>query len=573
MFRGFYFAPFELLPYIRGMVIRSAQFDDVYFSAEDGLAETTHVFLDGNNLPAAWDGQDDFTIGEMGFGTGLNFLAAWALFEKKSRPTQRLNFVSVEKYPLSKTEIKEALAAWTGELGVKLDRLLDMYPIRVPGPHVVHVTDRVTLTIWFGDVLECLPEWSAPIDAWFLDGFTPAKNPDMWSDDLFRHMARLSHDRTTYATFTAAGFVRRGLLAAGFTAEKTKGFGRKRDMVIGGFDGGAARPDRIIPQSIAIIGGGLAGCAMAYAFKRQGIKATIYEAEDSLASGASGGALGMINPKLTAKPSPQADYYMAAYAHALRVLSDIDGVDFNIHGSTHLCRDDDKDRRFTGYVENLGWHEDHIVRQGRDLYYPDGASVSPFKLCHALAKGAEVVLNHTVKSLSDIKEEVVILANGYALDDLIDGDLSLQSVRGQVSWVKPQSNINGNICFSGYVTPKTPDGFHILGSSYQPWDKNIDVREEDHADNIRRYNDAMDGNIIADDVIGGWAALRTASKDRFPIVGSLKDNIYVSTAHGSHGIISSLMAAEIIAMQLIQGAVPAFRSVLRALSPMRFHKY
>ena len=554
------------------MVLKSKQFDDVYFSADGGLAETRHVFFDGNDLPGRWGGRSTFVIAETGFGTGLNFLATWKLFEETAGADQRLEFMSVEKYPLSRGEIAGALEVWRDDIGDYLDRYLALYPIRVPGPHRINLTDRVALTVWFGDIADVLPEWQTPVDAWFLDGFTPAKNPEMWGGALYRHMARLSHGETTYATFTAAGDVRRGLGVAGFGVEKVKGFGRKRDMIKGRYMGPEGRSGVTVPKQVAIIGGGLAGCAAGCALHKGGAEVHLYEAGDRLAHGASGGKLGMINPKLTAKPTPHSDYYTAAYANVLRVLAQFDDIDFQVCGSRHLCTDEDKDRRFAGYIDNLGWHADHICRDGDDLIYPDGAVVSPEKLCRALAENISVHLNHRVEALGEVEADIIILANGYAVKKLIGDDLPIHSVRGQVSWVKPQPNIHQNMCFGGYITPQTPEGFHVLGSTFQPWETDIAIKDEDHKDNLQRYNNAMHASLAGEGIIGGWAALRTSSKDRFPIVGSLNDRLYISTAHGSHGIISSLMAAEIIKAQACGFPVPASAAVLQALSPGRFDK-
>ena len=332
-------------------MIKSKQFDDVYFSADGGMAETQYVFLDANNLPEAWSGGESFTIAETGFGTGLNFLCAWKLFEETHQAGQKLHFISVEKYPLSKDEITDALKGWGAELSPYMDRFLSMYPLRVPGPHFIRMNDDVSLTLWIGDVVDVLPQWQGgQVDAWFLDGFTPSKNPDMWCDILYESMARLSHDQTTYATFTAAGHVRRGLESHGFSVEKCKGFGRKRDMIKGQFMNGVPKRPDTRPKTIGIIGGGLAGCAMAYSAKRAGMVPVIYEKGKSLAVGASGGRLGMVNPKLTAKPTAHSDYYTMAYAHALRVLPQFDDIDFQQCGSRHLCLDEDKDRRFRGIL-------------------------------------------------------------------------------------------------------------------------------------------------------------------------------------------------------------------------------
>jgi tRNA 5-methylaminomethyl-2-thiouridine biosynthesis bifunctional protein len=554
------------------MIIKSEQFDDVYFSADGGLAETSHVFLAGNKLPQAWQGVANYTIAETGFGTGLNFLATWKLFEETSNSDQKLHFISIEKYPLSALKIKEALGQWAKDLNPFLDQLLHCYPIRVPGAHDIDLTDRVRLTLWIGDVHNVLPEWTGQIDAWFLDGFTPSKNPDMWDNTVFETMARLAHAETSYATFTAARMVRDGLANANFTVDKMKGFGRKRDMIQGRYTKNAHRQPISGKKKVAIIGGGLAGCAAAWQFRKHGHDVSLYEASDNLASGASGGKLGMINPKLTAKPTPHSEYYTACYANALRDLSTLNGIDLQIHGSLHLQTDDDKKRRFAGYVDNLGWHKDHIQWQGNDLYYPDGATVSPYKLCHALiAKDVAVNLNHKICDVSEIDADIIILANGPAINEF-SPDLNIGSVRGQVSWIKSKAKNKTNICFGGYITPETKDGFRVLGSSFEPWNTSTDVTDENHQSNIERYNQFMNDELSMNDVVGGWAALRASSKDRFPMVGHVQDNIYVSCAHGSHGIISSLMSARILRSIVDCSMIPLSRAGLKALCPKRAHK-
>lgn len=591
-------------------VLKSEQFDDIYFSVQDGLAETHHVFLQGNDLPRAWGDKSAFIVGETGFGTGLNFLATWKVFEETSLPHQRLEFVSVEKYPLSKTEISKALQNWQNDLLPYLKRYLDLYPIRVAGVHKIHLTDRVSLTLWIGDINECLPEWHGfTVDSWFLDGFTPAKNPQMWTQTVFENMARLSHPETSYATFTAAGDVRRGLESAGFSVEKVKGFGRKRDMIKGRYLSEHIIESRRPPVNPVIIGGGLAGTALARSFMRRGIQPIIIEAGDHLACAASGGEWGMVDPKLTAIRTSHSDYYTAAYANALRVLGDMArnsaDISFAQHGGLHLQSDADKQRRFEGYRDNLGWHDDHLriidtekvgEKSGIEsplpaIYYADAAAVSPRKLCAAMASGADIRLNSPVESIDktatgwrvaitgsaqNIETDALFLANGFAAQELIDPDLGLLSVRGQVSYIKPNSktrHLKLNFCFGGYLTPLTDDGCHILGSSFLPWESDAQVTDEDHKTNRARFNEAMGNDIIGDtDIVGGWASLRTSNKDRFPYIGKLDDRLYMSTAHGSHGIISSLMAADILLSQIYGEVVPATPAVLAALDPLRFHK-
>lgn len=221
-------------------VLRSDIYDDVYFSVEDGLAETRHVFLDSNDLPQAWAGRAQFTICETGFGTGLNFFAAWNLFERTAAPEAVLHFISFEKHPLSADQIRGALSHWGDEFGDKIEMFLEQYPLSIPGFHRIQITPRIMLTLIFDDVNDAMPMLQAEVDCWFLDGFRPATNPAMWSDIVFAEMARLSVDGARYATFTSAGAVRRGLAAVGFSVEKIAGYGRKREMICGAYEGVSA---------------------------------------------------------------------------------------------------------------------------------------------------------------------------------------------------------------------------------------------------------------------------------------------------------------------------------------------
>lgn len=222
----------------------SDAFDDIYFSTEDGLAETRYVFIQRNSLAQRWPEHDRtfFTVGETGFGTGLNFLATWQAFRlyKQQHPdgnTKQLHFISTEKYPLTPHDLQQALSSWPelAELGQLLTAAY--HPTESGCLRLSFDQDTVILDLWLGDVLETLPELQIQedglVDAWFLDGFAPSKNPEMWCDALFQQLYRLGRPKSTLATFTCAGFVRRGLIAAGFLVEKCPGFGKKREMLTG----------------------------------------------------------------------------------------------------------------------------------------------------------------------------------------------------------------------------------------------------------------------------------------------------------------------------------------------------
>lgn len=215
----------------------SSRFGDIYFSADSGCEETRHVFLQGNCLAqrfASLPAGKNLIIGETGFGTGLNLLCAWQLFEQAAPPDASLDFFSVEKYPLDDDELRAALALWP-ELQPFAEILLAHWRGRVPGWNRWHFDGgRVRLTLALGDIAEMLPQLPVgAVDAWFLDGFSPAKNPEMWSDEVLTGIARASRPGATLATYTCAGWVRRGLQQAGFTVERTPGFGRKREMLRG----------------------------------------------------------------------------------------------------------------------------------------------------------------------------------------------------------------------------------------------------------------------------------------------------------------------------------------------------
>jgi len=209
----------------------SRQFDDPYYSVVDGRAETDHVFIEGNHLPLRWPEMRQCTIAELGFGTGLNFLETVHQWQKVKPTNARLHFISFEQFPMTRDEMKKALSHWP-ELSELTERLLAVWHPVGDLPDL-EFTDDIQLTIHMGDANTLLPARTFEADAWYLDGFSPAKNPELWNEKLMLEVAHHTVKAGTFATYTAAGFVRRGLEGAGFEVHKVKGFGRKRDMLIG----------------------------------------------------------------------------------------------------------------------------------------------------------------------------------------------------------------------------------------------------------------------------------------------------------------------------------------------------
>ncbi|NCC20909.1 MAG: FAD-dependent oxidoreductase [Alphaproteobacteria bacterium] len=613
---------------------RSEIFDDIYFSPEDGVAESRYVFLEGNGLPGAWRGRARFTICETGFGTGLNFLLAADLFGRTANG-QRLDYRSFEKYPLTADDIGLFLMPLTqpspnrGEGGARcaegagsmLAKLVKKYPLRIPGFHPLEF-GPVRLVLMFDDVNKALPELDASVDAWFLDGFAPSKNPDMWSETLFKEMARLSGPGASFATFTAAGVVKRGLAAAGFHIERIKGFGQKKHMLkgtlISPFPSGEGRGEGTPQvQKIAIVGAGLAGTACAWLLRKHGVKSVIFEASQDVAGGASGNATGIFNPRFSQGRTAESEFYSSAYALAIRTmqeLSETNDIGYRRLGSLHLVNSPEKQKRFRSVAESWGWHSDHMRYVDSDeasrvahvkvpheaLYLPDSGSVSPASMCAAYADGIDVKLGVQlmVGDIERVGENWRVLGEEYDAIILACGEgakwfretswLPVHTVRGQIIQVEDSGfadDLVCNICYGGYISPGE-SGVHTLGSTFQKWLTTTDIREEDNDEIIARFTGALpraeDVNVTP---TAARAGLRTASQDHFPIAGSVPDltswklgqdkdvpNLYLTTAHGSHGIVSSIAAATLVTDRIVGRAPGLSVPVIEALSASRFLK-
>ncbi|HET8706266.1 MAG TPA: bifunctional tRNA (5-methylaminomethyl-2-thiouridine)(34)-methyltransferase MnmD/FAD-dependent 5-carboxymethylaminomethyl-2-thiouridine(34) oxidoreductase MnmC, partial [Pseudomonadales bacterium] len=322
----------------------SIEFNDVYFSRAGGLDETGYVFLQHNQLAERFQhGETPFVIAETGFGTGLNFLCAWQTFLHHAPPARRLHFISAEKHPLTQADLQQAHQAWP-ELGALSRELIARYPALTPGFHRLQLANgRIQLSLLFGDAAEQFAQLHAQVDAWFLDGFSPSQNPQLWQQEVLTQMQRLSKvNHTTFATFTAASWVRKALEQAGFSVQKAPGFGRKREMLFGRLT--AAHPAQPLtsaeaiakaepwfefqaprtPAHAIVIGAGLAGAATAAALAERGMRVTVLE-KNTPACGASGNAQGVIFTKLSPYNTPQTRFYQHSYLFACRRIQQILG--------------------------------------------------------------------------------------------------------------------------------------------------------------------------------------------------------------------------------------------------------
>ncbi|AWY43506.1 bifunctional tRNA (5-methylaminomethyl-2-thiouridine)(34)-methyltransferase MnmD/FAD-dependent 5-carboxymethylaminomethyl-2-thiouridine(34) oxidoreductase MnmC [Pseudomonas putida] len=570
---------------------RSRVFDDVYFSDLSGLDETRYVFLEQNALRerfAALPVGGRLVIGETGFGTGLNFLCAWQLFELHAVAGARLHFVSVEKYPLSLPDLQRALALWP-ELKLFADQLLAQYVAIHQGfQRLVLDSGRVTLTLLIGDALEQLPQLDAQIDAWFLDGFAPAKNPDMWTAELFAELARLAAPGSTISTFTSTGWVRRLLNAAGFKMKRTPGIGHKWEILRGAFIGWPeeapkpavtkpwfARPTSLTDERRAlVIGAGLAGCATAASLAARGWQVSLLERHAALAQEASGNPQGVLYLKLSAHGTALSQLIVSGFGYTRRLLEHLHrGVDWDGCGVLQLAFNDKEAERqaqlAAAFPEDLLHTLDQAHAEARagialpsgGLFYPEGGWVHPPALCQwqAAQSNIQLLTHHEVVELrradgrwqawdSDrllADAPVVVLAGAAEIKRFsYSSELPLKRIRGQITRLPqtPDSQcLSTVVCAEGYVAPARL-GEHTLGASFDFNNDDLTPTAAEHAGNLQMLEEIsldlvarLGTDTLAPETLEGRAAFRCTSPDYLPIVGPLADSPAFVDAYSALG--------------------------------------
>lgn len=510
----------------------SREFGDIYFSRANGLQETRHVFLQHNQLPERWSNtgeKNPFVIGETGFGSGLNFLAAWQLWNQVAPSGARLHFVSVEKFPLNKSDLSRALSLWP-ELEHYSRELLEQYPdIIGTGFHRLKFQDgRVNLTLIIEDAATGFSQLlgsahplffdaCAKVDAWFLDGFAPAKNPQMWSDALFDVIGHLSQLGTTAATFSAAGIVKQGLRRAGFQVKKVPGFGRKREMVAACIEekNSSIREDDFTQSQqpsrfpapwavnvnpspsqrhVIVIGGGLAGCHTARALAERGWQVNLLERHGQIAEEASGNPQGILYAKLSPKQEALATFNLTSLQFALnhyrpfwnqiwdeRLVAQASGV-------LQLAHNPAEEKLYRLLQENFSEATELVrfvdAQQASELagvplnyaglYFPSAGWINPHLLCKMLVQHPYIQVTCNTQAISlqqhnsawavcDTSDETILSAPTVVIANARDAraftqaaHLPIKSIRGQITYLPAtdaSKQLQTVLCAEGYIGP------------------------------------------------------------------------------------------------------------------------
>ncbi len=575
----------------------SSVFGDVYFSRANGLEETRHVFLQHNQLAERWQqlkSTEKFVIAETGFGSGLNFLAAWALWLETAPANAQLHFVTVEKFPLGKGDLQRALALWPG-LQHLAQQLIDAYPCIVgEGFHRLSFMDgRIKLTLIINDAARGFAQlltttdplntqYSTKVDAWFLDGFAPSKNPQMWSEDLFSCIHLLSKAGTTAATFSAAAIVKKGLKFAGFSLQKVAGFGRKREMLKAvladtcndffypqpfykSFSEFPSpwiinnNPINLQEKHALIIGAGLAGCTSARALAERGWKVTLLERSSNIAAEASGNPQGVLYAKLSHKEEAQAAFNLTSlqfaqsyYAARWPAIGDKIGVLQLAHDDSEKLLHAQLREKFSTATELVQFVTPEqassvagIPLNHGGLYFPHAGWISPVQLCkqlidHPLIKlvcecdAQDIQYNNDlwcINNDTELRAPVVIIATASDAQAFAQTrHLPIKSIRGQISYLPATSSsqhIKTVICSEGYIAPAR-NGLHCTGATFNLKEESKELRGQDHLTNLENLRTPLQG-LIEDwrnlDVnsLDGRVAFRCTLPDYLPAVGPVAD--------------------------------------------------
>tara|TARA_R110001592_G_scaffold52649_10_gene161449 strand:- start:46752 stop:48803 length:2052 start_codon:yes stop_codon:yes gene_type:complete len=653
----------------------SVSFEDFYFSTDDGLNESRYVFLKPNRLPDRFSEGDlssPFIVAETGFGTAKNFLITWQAWQQVPEPKRPLHFFSIEKYPLRKEDLVKTLSHWP-ELKDFIEPLIQQYPPIVFGLQTLDFeAGQVRLSLFFGDITTGLQLSIFLADAWYFDGFSPKKNPEMWTDKLFSLATEKSKHGTTFSTFTSASIVRKRLSKAGFDVLKQEGFGKKREILFGDFKPLSsdlpkamsskylwsypnpaqlessklieANIESKIDYDVAIIGAGLSGLATAYELAQQGLKVCIIDENKGPVQGASGQTQLAMYAKLPSEANKFFHFIIQALSGSMRFYKDLQTKTeqfgsrkfWHQTGLIQLAWNEKESIKQKNFVENIQLPEELICfidalkaseKSGLDikldaLWFEQAGWLDPVLYSDSVLsnffidtlfeqKINELVFdaeNQNWLLLKEQNQEVitakhVVIANSNDAKHFSQvSHLPSKPLRGQVTSIKHDNLIAAKtvVCGEGYLCPPVND-WHHFGASYDLKCNEPVIKDSDTLQNIKSIKnwlpEWLSKDIIESAEYHHSAGLRCTTPDYLPIVGqapiaelmiedfaklrvdsnACKDkygsyypNLFVNIGHGSKGLFTTPLAAQIIRYHICGGLPPCLEEHRLMLSPARF---
>lgn len=515
-------------------------------------------------------------VGELGFGTGLNIAALLDLWSRTRPAGAMLHVFTVEGHPITAEEAAKALARWP-DLAAVTDPLVAHWPGRARGFHRIELPGLSALIdVAVMDAGEALDRWSGRADAWFLDGFSPALNPAMWSEAVLAAVAQRSAPGARAATFTVAGAVRRGLAAAGFDVEKRPGFGRKRERLEARLAGTSIDPPN---RRVAIVGGGIAGASAARAVRALGGEAVLVEAE-AVGAGASGNPAALVTPRLDAGLGPPAELFAGAFQRAAMLYAQAPEAVI-ARGVRQLARAPKDPDRFAKIAASDLFEPGAMAADGDGLDQRSALVVEPAPILRAWA--GETVRAEVAALSRDggawrllsadgdeiLRADAVIVAAGQASLSLLP-DLPLRAVRGQATWVEGLSA--SAAAWGGYVLP-TRDGL-LFGATHDRDDESVEVRAADHARNLETLAGAFPDLAARASALPleGRAAIRATTPDRLPYAGAIDDGLFVLSGFGSRGFSLAPLLAEHVAALALSAPSPLASDLAALVDPGRIKR-
>jgi tRNA 5-methylaminomethyl-2-thiouridine biosynthesis bifunctional protein len=554
------------------------------------------VFLEGCGLPEAWRGHERFTIGELGFGTGLNLLAAWDLW-RRHRPSAaaRLDYLSFEGALMSAGDAARVHALWP-ELGDLSGELLARWPDRMRGVQRIALDDGLTLTLFVDDIAAALPQAQASVDAWFLDGFAPSKNPDMWSAEAMAQVARLSATGARAATYTVAGDVRRNLEAAGFAVEKKPGHGRKKERLEARFarTPSSLREMRVgLPpqtrcrKSIAIIGAGISGACAARAFVRRGCDVTVIDRGPAPGAGASGNPVALVMPRLDAADTPEARALVEAWVYARRFYTALAPEAAQRLDAVRLPRGEKEEQRFAKLLADPPL--DASILQAADprnaaagLRHLGAIAVRPSEALPHLLAGATLRFNTTIRSLDEIEADIILVCAGMGAPGIAGPQAPPLTGRlGQLECA-PSSGAPNAIADGGYAVEAF--GQLVFGATFEASEGEPKTSNAARAKNLETLARLRPGiaSTLDPAAVVSRASIRATTPDRFPFCGAPPNEkapdadpaplqcVRLIGGLGARGFLWAPLLAELSASEAFNEPLPVEADVAKALDPGRF---